>query len=168
MFEIKLKDEIKKFTLRKDTIKKLDKIVITDKSYIDYISKYESETLNEDINLLDYQKAINSNSYISKNYPLISSKFWLIATSGQGDEWFIDIQNETIVFYNHNKGEYVDEGFISMNLSFEDFLKLGIIVKKLENYLEEDSDENSIKSSFINALNGIKEGLYSIYPYNYF
>lgn len=168
MFEIKIKEELEKFKPRNNIIKKLDKIAVKDELYLEFISKYKSETLSADIDLLDYEKVLNKNSYINKNYPLISEKLWLIADSGQGDEWFLSLEDNKVFFCDHNKGEYVEDGFVEMNLSFEDFLKLGLIVKELENYLMEEVNEDIIKSLFMNALNNISQNLYNKYPYDYF
>jgi len=168
MFEINLKDELEKFTLRNNEIKKLDKIPIKDDEYLKYISKYKSEELSADISLLDYDKVLNKNSYIKKNYSVLSNQLWLIAESGQGDEWFLSIDSEKILFYDHNKGEYSREGFTEMNLTFKDFLKLGLVIRELESYLMDDINENTIKTPFINTLNNINQNLYNKYPYNYF
>lgn len=168
MFEIKIKEELDKLTPRNNVIKKLDKIPIKSELYLEFISKYKSEELSPDIHLLDYEKVLNKNSYIKKNYSQLSEIFWLIADSGQGDEWFLSLKDNKVFFYDHNKGEYIEEGFIEMNLSFEDFFKLGLIVNELENYLIEEVDEDIVKKPFINTLNNISPNLYNKYPYKYF
>ncbi|KAA1246349.1 SMI1/KNR4 family protein [Aquimarina sp. RZ0] len=168
MFDINFESELNKIDIRNNLIKKLDKIPVKDDIYLKYISKYKSEEINPDLNLFDYEKALNGNNYLKNNFPEIAKEYWLIADTGQGDEWFMNIKNENIIFYDHNKGEYNDSGFLQMNLSFENFLKLGFLVNKLENYLDEDMDEDIIKPFFIEALNKIRKDLYNDYPYKYF
>ena len=72
MFEIKIKEELDKLTPRNNVIKKLGEIPIKSELYLEFISKYKSEELSPDIHLLDYEKVLNKNSYIKKNYSQLS------------------------------------------------------------------------------------------------
>ncbi|CAM3763742.1 SMI1/KNR4 family protein [Flavobacterium branchiophilum] len=168
MFEINIEKEIEKFIRRNTLINNLNKIPIRDNFYNEYISKYKSHKLNADIDIFDYEKTLVKNSYIKKNYPNLSENLWIIADSGQGDEWFLSKRNEKILFYDHNKGEYVEDGFIEMDLTFKDFLQLGLILNKLEEYLGQGIDEEIFKKPFIENLNKINKNLFNIYPYKYF
>lgn len=168
MFEINLLNEIGKLSPRSNAIKSFDKIPFDDQAYLNFITQFKTTEITPDFILLDYEKCLNRNDYLKKHYKKISSQFWMIAETGQGDEWFINIDNKLVYFYDHNLGEYAEENFTTLDVVFEDFLRLNFLIKELEDLIEKDFDKDTLKENFIKAVNEIERGLYQKYPYRYF
>lgn len=155
---------------RKTEIKKLDKLPSLDKFYLSFISKYESVEITPDIEIFGYEEALKENRYLETNFPNINQIVWIIGRTGQGDEWFISKENSSILFYDHNKGEYSDiKQFENFNISFFEFLQMAFLYQELENLLDEQEeiDKNHI-NSFIEIINSIHPNLYETYPFKYF
>ena len=104
------------------------------------------------------------------NYDNISKKVWIIGTSGQGDEWFINRENNLILFYDHNQGEYSNiSQFKCLNISFCSFLQMAFLYQDLEKLLnKQNSIDKPLIDDFINEVNSIHPYLYTTYPYKYF
>lgn len=155
---------LEEFEQRNNVIKKLDKIPLQDSQYLKFISSYKTTELNADIEIFDYDLCLKENRYIKDNYDKLSNRLWIIGRTGQGDEWFIDIETNEVLFYDHNKGEYEESFFTNMEIDFLGFLKMGILIKQLENYLDEGKD---VMQEYIRAMNSISSNLYNNYPYKY-
>ncbi len=168
MFEVNIGHELEKLTARQNPIKKTVKILIDDPTYLSIITKFKTSEITTDFILLDYEKCLNRNDYLKKHYNKILSQFWMIAETGQGDEWFISIDNKLVYFYDHNLGEYTEENFTTLDVVFVDFLKLNFLIKELEDLIEKDFDKDTLKEKFIKSVNEIEGGLYEKYPYKYF
>ena len=94
---------LEKMEQRKIELRKIDKLPpLLDKFYLSFVSKYEGIEITPDIEVFGYEKALCENRYLAANYGNISKKVWIIGTSGQGDEWFINRENNLILFYDHN------------------------------------------------------------------
>ncbi|WP_051349310.1 hypothetical protein [Chryseobacterium gregarium] len=106
------------FDGRINKIKDLNKVPVSDPLYLKFLSEYKGLEITPDIEIFSCEDALNENKYIEKNDPELYGKIWIIGRSGQGDGWFINIEKSTILFYNHNNGEYgsIDE-FIDFNIS---------------------------------------------------
>ena len=94
---------------------------------------------------------------------------WLIGITGQGDEWFIHKNNSSILFYDHDQGEYSDiTQFVSLNIEFFDFLQMAFLYQDLENLLDKEDNIDKIPiNTFITAINSIYPNLYELYPFRY-
>lgn len=161
---------LKRFNKRKTEIKNLDKLPPLDEFYLSFISKYESIEITPDIQIFGYEEALKENRYLETNFSNINQIVWMIGRTGQGDEWFINKKNDSILFYDHNQGEYSDiKQFVSFNISFFEFLQMAFLYQELENSLDEQKkiDENQI-SAFIEIINSIHPDLYELYPFKYF
>ena len=84
---------------RKMEIRNLEKLPPLDKFYLSFISKYEGIEITPDIEIFEYEKALNENRYLATNYEIISKKVWIIGASGQGDRWFINKENNFVVSF---------------------------------------------------------------------
>lgn len=126
--------------------------------YLHYITRYQGVTITPDIELFSYEAALRENK------PPVNDQVWMIARSGQGDEWLIDLHGGHILFYDHNQGEY--NNFVKFPVTFDTFLQMGWLYKTLEFYLDEQYDID--ETAFRNAVNSLHPGLYDLYPYQYF
>ncbi|EWH11466.1 hypothetical protein KLA_15755 [Cellulophaga geojensis KL-A] len=152
------------FERRNNIIKKHDKIPIKDPLYLEFICTYKSIELNADIELFEYDLCLRENKYIKENYNALSDKVWIIGRSGQGDEWFIDIKNNQILFYDHNKGEYERSLFANLEIDFVRFIQMGTVIKQMEKYIEEGEE---VTEEYIKIMNTISPNLFNKYPYKY-
>lgn len=172
MFDkIASKDDIQShFKRRKNYIKDLSNLSISDKEYLIFLKEFQEVEITPDIMIFGYEDALQENKYVAKINSSLSEKIWMIGRTGQGDEWFIDKINGVILFYDHNKGDYDNCGqFESLDINFENFIKMAFLFNELENEL--DQDENISKKNqekFKIKVNSIKENLYDLYPFKYF
>jgi len=170
MFERKSEQEILRvLEKRKSEIKRLDKLPRLDKLYLSFLSKCERVEIIPDVMIWDYEKALIENRYLNVNYPKISQTLWIIGETGQGDEWFINMENNYILFYDHNQGEYSNmEQFICFNISFLEFLQMAFLYQELENSMNENVMSMEELDNFRNMINSIHPHLYELYPFKYF
>jgi hypothetical protein len=162
---------LEKMEQRKIELRKIDKLPsLLDKFYLSFVSKYEGIEITPDIEVFGYEKALCENRYLAANYGNISKKVWIIGTSGQGDEWFINRENNLILFYDHNQGEYSNiSQFKCLNISFCSFLQMAFLYQDLEMLLDkQNSIDKPLIDDFINEVNSIHPYLYTTYPYKYF
>ena len=162
---------LEKMEQRKIELRKIDKLPsLLDKFYLSFVSKYEGIEITPDIEVFGYEKALCENRYLATNYDNISKKVWIIGTSGQGDEWFINRENNLILFYDHNQGEYYNiSQFKCLNISFFCFLQMAFLYQDLEKLLDkQNSIDKPLIDNFINEVNSIHPYLYTTYPYKYF
>jgi hypothetical protein len=171
MFEKLSEQEVlERLNQRKAEIKNLDKLPSLDKFYLSFISKYESIGITPDIEIFGYEEALKENRYLETNFSNINQIVWMIGRTGQGDEWFINKENSSVLFYDHNQGEYSNiKQFVSFNISFLEFLQMAFLYQELENLLDEQEeiDKNQI-NTFIEVINSIHPNLYEFYPFKYF
>ena len=155
---------------RKVVLRKLDKLPLLDKFYLFFVSKYEGIEITPDIEVFGYEKALCENRYLAANYGNISEKVWLVGTSGQGDEWFINRENNFVLFYDHNQGEYSNiSQFTCLNISFCNFLQMAFLYLDLEELLDKQEPvDKTLIDNFIKEVNSIHPDLYTAYPYKYF
>jgi len=154
---------------RKSEIKNLDKLPKLDKFYLSFLANYEGVEIIPDIKIYGYEKALVQNRYLKMNYPNIGQTLWIIGETGQGDEWFINIENGNIMFYDHNQGEYSNiEQFISFNISFLEFLQMGLLYQELENSMDAMTIIKDDMNNFKKTMNSIHLNLYELYPFKYF
>lgn len=159
------------FQERTTKIKDLNKVPVSDPVYLKFLSEYKGLEITPDIEIFSYEDALNENKYIEKNYPALYDKIWMIGRSGQGDEWFIHVEKSTILFYDHNKGEYSSiDDFLDFQINFLVFLQAAFLYRELEEQLD-DYDDNlpvEIQELFVNSLEKISNDFYLKYPYKYF
>lgn len=155
---------------RKMEIRNLEKLPPLDKFYLSFISKYEGIEITPDIEIFEYEKALNENRYLATNYEIISKKVWIIGASGQGDGWFINKENNFVLFYDHEQGEYSDMNqFTCFNIPFYSFLQMAFLYQDLEKLLDnQEYEDKTLIDKFSEEINSIHADLYKIYPYNYF
>ncbi|OSI08073.1 hypothetical protein [Neisseria canis] len=170
MFTIQSEDNIfEDFKRRSTKITKLDKLPKLDNLYLLFLSEFEGLQISSSIFIFGYEKALNENRYLEKNYPECSEQFWVIGAAGQGDEWFINKSNYLIYYYDHDLGEYENSAFDCLNISFLQFLQLAYLYKELEDYQDNHYDLNSeTQLQFINAVNMLHKNLFDIYPFESF
>jgi hypothetical protein len=171
MFERKLSEQeiLRNLEKRKSEIKKIDKLPKLDEFYLSFLVKYEGVEIIPDIIIFGYEKVLTENRYIKTNYPHISQFLWIIGETGQGDGWFINVENGRILFYDHNQGEYINiEQFICFNISFLEFLQMAFLYQELENSMDEKTINKGNIDDFKNAINSIQPNLYELYPFKYF
>jgi hypothetical protein len=170
MFERKLSEQEILIFLRKrkSEIKNLDKLPRLDKLYLSFLSKCERVEIIPDIMIWEYEKALTENRYLNANYPKIGQTLWIIGETGQGDEWFINMENNYISFYDHNQGEYSNmEQFICFDISFLEFLQMAFLYQELENSMNEKVMSKGELDNFCNMINSIRPNLYELYPFKY-
>ncbi|MFD2287600.1 SMI1/KNR4 family protein [Pedobacter petrophilus] len=159
------------FDSRINKIKDLNKVPVSDPIYLKFLSEYKGLEITPDIEIFGYEDVLNENKYIEKNYPELYDKIWIIGRSGQGDEWFINIEKSTILFYDHNNGEYesIDE-FLDFNIDFLVFLQAAFLFRELEEQLDDHEDNLpiEIQELFVSSLEKISDDFYLKYPYKYF
>lgn len=150
-------------------VKKAIKLPKMDEFYINFLQDFEEVEIIPDISILGYEKSLNENNYIFKNYPNISHSFWLIGESGQGDSWFLDKSSNEILFYDHNNGEFDKYSkFKNLKINFYDFLRVAFLYRDLEHIIEfKEASELEIKY-FKNELDKVSPILFNLYPYKYF
>lgn len=162
---------LEKMEQRKIELRKIDKLPsLLDKFYLSFVSKYEGIEITPDIEVFGYEKALCENRYLAANYGNISKKVWIIGTSGQGDEWFINRENNFVLFYDHNQGEYSNiSQFTCLNISFCNFLQMAFLYLDLEELLDKQEPvDKTLIDNFIKEVNSIHPDLYTAYPYKYF
>ncbi|QIQ21424.1 hypothetical protein [Zophobihabitans entericus] len=159
------------FKKREHEIKKIDSIFCENLYYLELIKKYILSEIVPDIILYDYEKAIKYNRMFTEDNPQVNKKdLWLIGASGQGDFWFLD-NTDSILWCNHDFGEFKKQSCLNLEISFEKFLCLGFTLydfeEKLDNtpdYFDSPDRQEDLKR----AINCISDDLYEIYPYDYF
>ena len=151
---------------RREKIKNLCKIPISDVFYLSFISSYEGIEIIPDIDVLGYEQSLIENRLLNST----CTSVWLIGRTGQGDEWFIDKESNCILFFDHNQGEHSsNDCFVNLKISFFQFLQLAFLYQALEESIEKQEvlNDNVIKV-FIDTVNSIAPNLYSLYPFAYF
>lgn len=118
-----------KFQKRTSEVNNLDRIPVLDAIYLNFLSKYKGLEITPDIQLFGYEDALSENKYIEENFSAIYNYLWIIGRSGQGDEWFISKETSTILFYDHDNGEYSSaEGLQDFNMNFLEFLQAAFML----------------------------------------
>lgn len=147
----------------------LSKLSINDTEYCSFISSFDRSEITPDIIIYSLEEAVKANEYIATEYPEIAQEVWQIGCTGIGDQWFLDKESFSILFFDHDQGEYTDAEFIDLNIKFNDFLLMASLVRSLENFLDENTnfDEEKIETEFMTELNKISPNLYENYPYNW-
>jgi hypothetical protein len=171
MFKLRqFKELIALFDKRKNVIKNTDKILINDTDYLAFISNYEGLNITPDIQLFGFDQTINANKYIAENFKDIAKSQWILARTGQGDEWFLNKQTQKIVFYDHNQGEYKNlNDFLELDINFSQFIQMAFLLKDLEQHLDAEIEKpQTLKHIFQQEMNIIQVDLYEKYPYQYF
>lgn len=154
---------------RKTEMKRMDKLPKLDQFYLWFLRKCEYVEITPDIKIYGYEKALIENRYLDTNYLNIAQIMWMIGETGQGDSWFINKENGSIMFYDHNQGEYSPIGqFVNLNISFFEFLQMAFLYKELEEYIERKNIDKNDISIFIKVINSINNSLYELYPFKYF
>ena len=151
---------------RREKIKNLCKIPISDVFYLSFISTYEGIELTPDIDILGYEQSLIENRLLNST----CTSVWLIGRTGQGDEWFIDRESNCVLFFDHNQGEHSsNDCFVNLKILFFQFLQLAFLYQALEKSIEKQEvlNDNVIKV-FIDTVNSIAPNLYSLYPFAYF
>lgn len=159
------------FLKRPKAIKQTGKIVCGDTFYLNVIHNYVLTELTPDIILDSYEHAILINRAYVKDYgDSFSEKYWIIASSGQGEIWLINDANE-VLWFDHDLGEFDDTLCVNFKMSFSKLLDLGFLLLSYHDELEKQPNYLSStekQTEFINRLNLIQKDLYAIYPYRYF
>jgi len=158
------------FSSRKSPVKNADKIGLNDPLYLNYILNYESLEIIPDIQLLGYEEVLRENKYLAANYPPLADQVWMIATSGQGDGWFVERNTKNVLFYDHNLGEYESVlSFRDLGISFGEFMQAAFILQELETKLYEEGVEAvTVEDVFKESISGISSTFMELYPYCYF
>lgn len=172
MFEIESVDKLLENCRKRDkllTDVNISSLSVNDTNYVSFISKYDKFEITPDIVVFNYEEAIKANNYLSREYPEIANEVWQIGCTGIGDQWFIDKESLSILFFDHDQGVYTDAEFTDLNIDFKDFLQVASLVRSLEDFLDDntDFDKEKVETEFMTALNGITPELYENYPYNY-
>ena len=159
-------DILARLSKRREKIKNLCKIPISDMFYLSFISTYEGIEIIPDINILGYEQSLIENRLLNST----CTSGWLIGRTGQGDEWFIDKKSNCILFFDHNQREHSsNDCFVNLKISFFQFLQLAILYQALEESIEKQEElNNNVIKSFIYTVNSIAPNLYSLYPFVYF
>lgn len=165
--EVMIEQEIlARLSKRREKIKNLSKIPISDVFYLSFISTYEGIEIIPDIEILGYEQSLIENRSLNST----CASAWLIGRTGQGDEWFINKESNCVLFFDHNQGEHSSSDcFINLKISFFQFLQLAFLYQALEESIEKQEvlNNNAIKT-FIYTVNSIAPNLYSLYPFVYF
>ncbi|MFV0537619.1 MAG: SMI1/KNR4 family protein [Dysgonomonas sp.] len=154
---------------REHALSNLSKLSIEDIDYLSFISKYKDCEITPDIRIFGYEEALNANNYITKEYPETAESVWQIGNTGIGDQWFIDKKTQSVLFYDHDQGEYDNSEFIDMEIKFYDFVKMGFLLRSLEDFLDDNTsyDTDIVEKEFRTRMNKISPELYEKYPYNW-
>jgi hypothetical protein len=154
---------------REKSLSDISKISIDDKDYLYYISAYKGCEITPDISIFGYEESLNANSYILKNYPDTAGKVWQIGSSGIGDEWFINKGSHSVLFFDHDQGEYTNAEFTDLEIMFNDFFRMSFLLRSFEDFLDDNSsyDLKKVEKAFKSEMNKISPELYERYPYNW-
>jgi len=154
---------------RENPLADTSKLSIYDKDYLSFISIYNGCEITPDIRIFGYEESLNTNRYIQNEYPEIAEKVWLIGCTGIGDQWFLDKESHSILFYDHDQGEYTDSEFTDLGIKFNDFFRMSFVLRSLEDFLDDNSsfDQSQVEKEFKVEMNKISPKLYEKYPYNW-
>ena len=154
-------------TLRKSLIKNLNKIPFNNTVYTNFISVYQGIEITPDISIFSYEETLEENEYLIQQYPEVSANKWLIGSTGQGDSWLIDKESGHIFFYDHDNGEYSNEGFTDLLINFEKFIQLGFLCKDIEDYTDMVEPTEDFDEQVEISLKSVHESLYELYPFGF-
>ncbi len=168
MFNIETDEIFKNFPNRTNKLNRLQNIPLKDVWYQQYLIEYKSFDLTPDFRLYGYEESIKWNNYLKKYFPDCSKRFWQIADTGQGDQWFLALEDEKVYFYDHDYGmEYDEAGFKKMNINFRQFVHFGCLLRELEYYIfDKEIVKETLREPFVKAVNKIEDGLFGNYPYS--
>ncbi|GGH64408.1 hypothetical protein HNQ91_002307 [Filimonas zeae] len=154
---------------RKQPPANLSIVPVTDTVYHAFLARCATSEITPDIILFGLEEAQKENACLRAHFPEVADIYWMAGRSGQGDEWFISPTTGTVLFYDHDTGEYTSEGFTDLAVSFDSFLLLAQVLCQLEQFLDAaEPDLNALKTAFTKELDTIRSGLAGDYPYNYF
>ncbi|MGE8553202.1 MAG: SMI1/KNR4 family protein [Chryseobacterium jejuense] len=103
----------------------------------------------------------NAVEAVNENKEFVLLDYWCFAGNGQGDRWFLD-KSGSIFFYDHD----YDEKLEPMNISFEQWMQMAFVVKRLDLYFDEHDDVSEpVRQKFYTALDIIHPGLSKVYPF---
>ena len=94
-----------------------------------------------------------------------ADKFVLIANSGQGDEWLLNLSDQTISFLDHGEWEDI-EAMHPMEISFEQFVILADLLGQFEKEYPPPRSNESGKL-LKEQLRSIEKNLVWNYPFAY-
>lgn len=142
------------FAPRPFPIKKMGSIRCADPAYLEYISGFYGRELGGDIVLLGFEEVTAYNQDNS------FSDFWIIAHSGQGDEYLIHTPTGGVYWWDHDKGEFLPQDLLNLRIDFLAFIQVGAILGRQEmsdEWLESGYDWSDIAA--------IAPHLRKIWPY---
>lgn len=103
----------------------------------------------------------NAVEAVNENKEFVLPDYWCFAGNGQGDRWFFD-RKGVVFFYDHD----YDERLKSMNISFEQWMQMAFVIRKLDLCFDEYDDIlGSARQSFYEVLNIIHPKLGENYPF---
>lgn len=169
MIEIRDINEIleKECQLKKQT-NQCSKILIDDIFYNYFLTNYKGIEITPDINIFEYEHALEQNRYLKKEYSDISEKMWIFGNTGQGDSWLLDKKTYNVLFYDHDQGEMsLDSEFINLNIDFKKFIQMGFLLKDGCKLLENNIESSLIETVINKELSKLNEDLPITYPFYY-
>ncbi len=158
---------LKQLKQRTQTIK-LTEDVPQDLIYMTFLNQCADTEITPDIVMLGFEHSCKENKYLAQHYPEIAKHAWMITETGQGDTWFLDRTSLSVLFYDHDLGEYeAPEQFESMQINFAQFLQFAWLLRALEHRIDETECTASEFACFENSVNQIHPLLFENYPFHY-
>lgn len=170
MFEVdNIENILSSCEKRKNILSDTNKLSINDKDYLSFITTYNGCEITPDIKIFGYEESLNANRYIQEEYPDVAEKIWLIGCTGIGDQWFLDKESHSILFFDHDQGEYTNAEFTDLEVQFNDFFRMSFVLRSLEDFLDDNTsfDQDKVEKEFKVEMNKISPKLYERYPYNW-
>ena len=151
-------------------VKRLDKLPPLPAAYLSFVQQCESVEITPDIRLSGYPSALNEHRRLGSEFSEVAARYWLIGDAGQGDTWFIGKESGSILFYDHDQGEYdeAEARFADMGIGFIPFLQTAFLLQELEGLLDAQPElSQPIQDAFKTRMDTIAPGLYEQYPFTY-
>lgn len=141
-----------------------DKYPFIRHEYKEVLEKYNTNEISADHIFLKFESALNENKYYHNEFSELDPNLWLFATTGQGDMWFVDLQNHKIRFYDHNFGNLSKGDMLNVNINVVQWIILSDLVRQCE---EITCFTHSDSAAFNQLLENISTGLSEVYPYRW-
>ena len=137
-----------------------------DGAYLRFLEQYRGGEITADCCLYGYEQALEHHRYLEREHPEFSRTVWPVGSAGNGDEWFFARGSNTILYYDHDAGQYDAQHVEDMRISFTEFVELHFLYRELEDYLDRRGSLTDVqRQDFARSVNAIRDGLFEDYPF---
>lgn len=92
-----------------------------------------------------------------------SNKFFVFATTGQGDLWLFDKEDQEIYYYNHDTENVSFSNFINLDFDIYKWLIVADLFKQIDNLSESDTLTEKDQETFKDMIKKIAPKLLEIF-----